>query len=159
MTRPELAADEHVASKARLRLWLRLLAVARMVEGELRERLRGLDSTLPRFDVMAALSRAPDGLKMSELSSVLRVSNGNITGIVDRLEAEGLALRQPVEGDRRALLVRLTPQGAADFARLAAEHEAWVDELLGAVSHWEAEHLTEQLKAVRDDLAGRGSQE
>lgn len=143
-------------SKARLRLWLRILSVSRMVEGELRERLRGLDSTLPRFDVMAALHRAPEGLKMSALSTVLRVSNGNVTGIVDRLEAEGLAVRLPVEGDRRAMLVRLTPQGAADFARLAAEHEAWVDELLGAVSLWEAEHLIEQLKAVRDDLMERG---
>jgi DNA-binding MarR family transcriptional regulator len=147
------------ASKARLRLWLRLLAVTRMVEGELRERLRGLDTTLPRFDVMAALSRAPEGLKMSALSSVLRVSNGNVTGIVDRLEAEGLAVRLPVEGDRRAMLVRLTPRGAAEFARLAAAHEAWVDNLLGAVSHGEAEHLTEQLKAVRDRLATRGTAE
>src|SRR5690606_31303841 len=77
--------SDPAVSKARLRLWLRLLAVTRMVEGELRERLRGLETTLPRFDVMAALSRAPDGLKMTELSNVLRVSNGNVTGIVDRL--------------------------------------------------------------------------
>ncbi|HRO10832.1 MarR family transcriptional regulator [Amaricoccus sp.] len=151
--------SDPAVSKARLRLWLRLLAVTRMVEGELRERLRGLETTLPRFDVMAALSRAPDGLKMTELSNVLRVSNGNVTGIVDRLEAEGLAVRLPVEGDRRAMLVRLTPQGTADFTRLAAAHEAWVDQLLGAVSHWEAEHLIEQLKAVRDDLAQRGTRE
>ena len=148
--RPDAAA-----SKARLRLWLRLLAVTRAVEGELRERLRGLDTTLPRFDVMAALHRAPDGLKMSAISAVLRVSNGNVTGIVDRLEAEGLAVRLPVEGDRRAMLVRLTPQGATDFARLAAEHEAWVDALLGAVSLRVAEHLIEQLKAVRDELVER----
>jgi DNA-binding MarR family transcriptional regulator len=147
------------ASKARLRLWLRILSVSRMVETELRERLRALDTTLPRFDVMAALSRAPDGLKMSALSGVLRVSNGNVTGIVDRLEADGLAVRVPVEGDRRALLVRLTPQGEADFARLAARHEAWVDELLDVVSVAEADHLIAQLQAVRDRLAKRGAGE
>ncbi len=144
------------AAKARLRLWLRMLAVSRMVEAELRERLRERDSTLPRFDVMAALSRAPDGLKMSALSSVLRVSNGNVTGIVDRLEAEGLAVRLPVEGDRRAMLVRLTPAGEAGFAELAARHEDWVNELLGAVTAAEAEHLIEQLQAVRNRLAERG---
>ena len=142
-------------SKARLRLWLRLLGVSRSIEAELRERLRVRDSTLPRFDVMAALSRAPGGLKMTELSNVLRVSNGNVTGIVDRLEAEGLAVRLPVENDRRAMLVRLTPRGAADFALLAAEHETWVNELLAAVTHWDAEHLADQLKAVRDSLAQR----
>lgn len=154
MDHPTAADGE---SKARLRLWLRLLSVSRMVEGELRERLRALDSTLPRFDVMAALSRAPDGLKMSELSSVLRVSNGNVTGIVDRLEAEGLAVRLPVAGDRRAMLVRLTAEGAAGFAALAAQHEAWVDELLGAVTAGEAEHLIEQLQAVRNRLVHRES--
>ena len=72
------------ASKARLRVWLRILKVSRMIERELRERLRvEFDTTLPRFDVMAALHRAEEGLNMSELSGVLRVSNGNVTGIVD----------------------------------------------------------------------------
>lgn len=144
-------------SKARLRLWLRILSVSRMVEAELRERLRGLDSTLPRFDVMAALHRAPDGLKMSELSSVLRVSNGNVTGIVDRLEAEGLAQRLPVEGDRRAMLAKLTPEGVAAFTALAERHETWVNELLGVVTAAEADHLIEQLQAVRNRLADRGT--
>jgi len=145
-------------SKARLRLWLRILGVSRMIEGELRERLRGAETTLPRFDVMAALHRAPDGLKMSELSSVLRVSNGNVTGIVDRLEAEALAVRLPVEGDRRAMLVKLTPQGSADFTRLAVLHEAWVDELLDAVTCRDAEHLGEELKSIRNSLTDRGNQ-
>lgn len=147
------------ASKSRLRLWLRILSVSRMVEAELRERLRGLDTTLPRFDVMAALHRAPDGLKMSALSSVLRVSNGNVTGIVDRLEAEGLAVRLPVAGDRRAMRVRLTPAGAAAFADLAVQHEAWVDELLGVVTAAEADHLIDQLQAVRTRLAHREAEQ
>jgi len=147
-----------LASKARLRLWLRLLAVTRAVESELRERLRAVDTTLPRFDVMAALSRAPEGLKMSELSSVLRVSAGNVTGIVDRLEAEGLAVRLPVAGDRRAMLVRLTADGAAAFAALAVRHEVWVDELLGVVTLAEADHLIEQLQAVRNRLAQRDAE-
>ena len=150
-----LDALADATSKARLRLWLRILSVSRIVEAELRERLRGLDTTLPRFDVMAALHRAEGGLKMSALSTVLRVSNGNVTGIVDRLEAEGLAQRLPVAGDRRAMLVKLTPEGAAAFTALAAQHEAWVNELLGVVTAAEAEHLIEQLQAVRTRLAHR----
>ena len=122
------------ASKERLRLWLRLLKVSRLVEGELRERLRDeFDSTLPRFDVLAALSRAEQGLKMSELSGVLRVSNGNVTGIVDRLVNDGLIVRVPVDNDRRATTVRLTKAGREDFARMAAAHEAWIDALLGDI--------------------------
>lgn len=159
MTRPmtRLAPPSDAPSKARLRLWLRILSVSRTVEAELRERLRALDTTLPRFDVMAALHRAEGGLRMTALSSVLRVSNGNVTGIVDRLEADGLARRLPVEGDRRSMLVKLTPAGTAAFADLAARHEAWVDELLGVVTVEEADHLIEQLQAVRTRLAARGT--
>src|SRR5262245_47708943 len=111
-------------SKARLRVWLRILKVSRIIERELRERLRvEFDTTLPRFDVMAALYRAEKGRNMSELSGVLRVSNGNVTGIVDRLVADGLIVRVPVEGDRRAMIVRLTKKGRTDFAELAEAHE------------------------------------
>ncbi len=78
---------------------------------------------------MAALSRFPDGLKMSELSDLLRVSNGNVTGIVDRLTNDGHALRVAVPGDRRAQLARLTPTGQTAFTKLAQAHEAWLDEL------------------------------
>lgn len=144
------------ASKARLRLWLRILGVSRLIETELRERLRaGFDTTLPRFDVLAALSRSREGLKMSELSGVLRVSNGNVTGIVDRLVADGLVARAPVEGDRRATTVRLTARGVDDFARLAAAHEIWVDELLGSVPVAEADQLIAKLQAVREQLERR----
>lgn len=101
-------------SKERLRLWLKLLKASGMIEEEVRRRLRrDFDWTLPRFDVMSALHRHPDGLKMSEISRLLRVSNGNITGIVDKLTDEGLALRVSVAGDRRANLIRLTPKGRA----------------------------------------------
>ncbi len=121
-------------SKARLRLWLRLLKASGEIEAELRRRLRAeFDTTLPRFDVMAALARAPEGLRMSEISERLRVSNGNITGIVDRLAQEGLATRIAVPGDRRAMLAKLTPHGQAVFAEQAAAHEGWIDDLLAGL--------------------------
>lgn len=136
-------------SKTRLRLWLRLLKVTRRVESELRENLRvEFSTTLPRFDVMAALNRFPKGLKMSELSGVLTVSNGNVTGIVDRLVEDGLVIRSPVPGDRRASLVRLTRRGCEEFARQAVEHEQWIDDLLGGLSPAEAEKTMGHLNAL-----------
>ena len=134
-SRPANAPKPGPIAKERLRLWLKLLKSSSMIEDEIRRRLRNeCNWTLPRFDVMSALSRAPDGLKMSEISKKLRVSNGNITGIVDKLTEEGLALRVAVPGDRRANLVRLTPKGQAVFAEHAAMHEAWIDELLGGLN-------------------------
>ena len=97
---------------------------------------------------MSALARHPDGLKMSEISGLLRVSNGNITGIVDRLTNEGLALRVAVPGDRRANLVRLTQKGVDTFSVQAVAHEAWIDALLGNLD----EPATEAMIAGLDDL-------
>jgi DNA-binding MarR family transcriptional regulator len=142
-------------SKQRLRLWIRLLRVVHVVEGELRERLkREFDTTLPRFDVMSALYRERDGMLMSDLSRFLLVSNGNVTGIVERLVADGLVQRSAREGDRRAFIVRLTEDGVARFAAMAAAHEEWIAELLGEVSETDAKALSAMLKAFRSNWEG-----
>lgn len=145
---PQAAAG----NKERLRLWIRLLRAARIVEGDLRERLkREFDTTMPRFDVMSALNREPDGMLMSDLSRFLLVSNGNVTGIVDRLVADGFVVRSNREGDRRTSIVRLTEAGAQRFAAMAVEHERWIDELLGDVSEDDARRLSSMLKAFRSN--------
>ncbi|MGJ8545044.1 MAG: MarR family winged helix-turn-helix transcriptional regulator [Sulfitobacter sp.] len=144
MNAPRKAGDP--ASKERVRLWLRLLKLTRNVDLGVRERMRSeFGTTLPRFDMLSALSRHPDGLKMSRLSDVLRVSNGNVTGLVDRLAEEGFVERVPVPGDRRAMVVQITKTGLTEFARQAEAHEAWVDELLAAFSADEARELVRLL--------------
>ena len=81
-------------SKQSLRLWLKLLSCAMVVEKRLRARLdEDFDTTLPRFDVLAALERHAEGLKMSALSESLMVSNGNVTGVVTRLIEDGFVTR------------------------------------------------------------------
>lgn len=152
----DTAPPRDPASKSRLRLWLRLLKASRRVEEDLRRRFRDdFATTLPRFDVLSALARAPEGLRMSDISDRLRVSNGNVTGIVDRLVAEGLADREAVPGDRRALRIRLTEAGRAAFAAQAAAHEGWIDDLLGAVPRAEADRLGERLSALARSLEER----
>ena len=140
-------------SKTRLRLWLKLLKASSRIEMELRRRFRvECDTTLPRFDVMAALSRKPNGLKMTDLSDLLRVSNGNVTGIVDRLTEDGHALRVAMPGDRRAQVARLTPAGQAVFAKLAARHEAWLDELLQGLNSGDAAALYDLLGKTEGEI-------
>ena len=116
--------DDHHQS---LRLWLRLLACTSLIENHIRQRLQArFATTLPRFDLMAQLERAPDGLKMGELSRRMMVTGGNVTGITDLLEKEGLVARAIDAEDRRALRVKLTPDGRRQFGRMAREHEQWV---------------------------------
>ena len=104
-------------SRTRLRLWLRLLAATNEMERTLRRRLRSeFGTTLPRFDVLAALDRAPDGLSMSELSRRLMVTNGNTTVLVGALEKDGLVRRAVSIADRRSFTVALTETGREAFA-------------------------------------------
>ena len=126
-----------------------MLKASTHVEKTLRERLRAeFDTTLPRFDVMAALYRSDTGMKMSQLSDELKVSNGNVTGIIERLVGDGSVVRVAVSGDRRANLVQLTDQGRSEFARYATAHEGWVDEILGSIDSAKAEDLIQMLGSV-----------
>jgi DNA-binding MarR family transcriptional regulator len=134
------------SNKQKLRLWLRLLRTSRSIEAELRRRFAAeFATTLPKFDVMAALSRAPNGMKMSELSRHLMVSNGNVTGIIERLVAEETVERLAQAGDRRATCVRLTEEGRTRFAAMAEAHAGWIAAILRDLSGTEAETLSRLL--------------
>ncbi len=152
MNAPATGLQAATGNKERLRLWIRLLRATRVVEGDLRERLkREFDSTLPRFDVMAALHRVPEGMLMSDLSRYLLVSNGNVTGIVDRLVSEGYVVRARRDGDRRTSIVRLTQTGRSRFSEMAAAHEQWISELLGEIGEAEAARLSVVLRSFRSN--------
>tara|TARA_B100000085_G_scaffold180325_1_gene164522 strand:- start:833 stop:1321 length:489 start_codon:yes stop_codon:yes gene_type:complete len=138
-------------SKQRLRVWLRLLDSNREMLGQLRGSLRAeFDTTLPRFDVLATLDRYRDGLRMSHLSAHLKVSNGNVTGIVDSLIHEGLVTRRVDSDDKRATTVRLTRLGIDSFAAMARAHERWIDTMFTELDS----HALDQLSSLLDQLHG-----
>ena len=147
----DLEARLHSEHPEALRLWLRLLTCTQLVDKELRSRLREqFGTTLPRFDLMAQLERAPQGLKMNELSSRMMVTGGNITGITDQLVAETLVDRLTVAGDRRACRVRLTAKGRRAFREMARQHEEWIVDAFGALSDKELATLYRLLGKVKD---------
>lgn len=133
-----------------LRLWLRMLACTNLIENHVRSRLRGeFDITLPRFDLMSQLERSPMGLKMGELSKRMMVTGGNVTGITDQLVAEGLVVREDSPKDRRAYIVKLTPEGRRSFRKMAESHEEWVLQLFGGMDEKQRNHLYELLAALK----------
>ena len=136
-------------SKRRLKMWIRLLGVARSAEGHMREFLRvNHKTTLPRFDVMAALHRRREALTMSELGRLLLVSNGNVTAVVDRLELDGLAKRTISNSDRRTIYVALTSKGLQQFEILAKDHEREINALFGSLAGDELESMMRLLKCM-----------
>ena len=151
---PDLESRLHDGAHQALRLWLRLLACTTRIEDQIRQRLRNdFGTTLPRFDLLAQLERSPDGLTMRELSQRLMVTGGNVTGITDQLEAEGLVVREPHPSDRRSVTVRLTPAGRRQFKRMAATHEGWIVELLAGWSPEEKTQVYALLAGLKGHLA------
>ena len=133
-----------------LRLWLRLLTCTQLIEKQLRSELRGqFDTTLPRFDLMAQLERAREGMKMNEISRRMMVTGGNITGITDQLVTEDLVQRVPVPGDRRAYRVRLTSKGRKQFSDMAQQHQAWVVDAFAGLTPKEVATLHRLLGKVK----------
>jgi DNA-binding MarR family transcriptional regulator len=133
-----------------LRIWLRLLTCTQLIERRVRSRLREqFATTLPRFDLMAQLERHPEGLKMNELSRLLMVTGGNVTGIVDQLEGEGLVERVDEPADRRAFRIHLTKAGERSFAERARAHEEWVVEMLAGMGRREQDELLRLLAKVK----------
>jgi DNA-binding MarR family transcriptional regulator len=140
-------------SKQSLRLWLKLLSCSMIVEKRLRARLeREFNTTLPRFDVLAALDRHALGLKMSALSESLMVSNGNVTGVVTRLIEDGLVTRTVDQEDRRSATVRLTRKGRDVFLKMAAAHEQWMDEMFADLSDNQTDDLMRSLTQLRRSI-------
>lgn len=140
-------------SKQSLRLWLRLLSCCMVAEKRLRKRFeQEFGITLARFDVLAALERRGTGLRMSELSESLMVSNGNVTGVVARLIEDGLVSRTVDRSDRRSATIRLTRKGRESFARMALAHERWVERFCAGLSDQQVEELMRLLAALRHSI-------
>jgi DNA-binding MarR family transcriptional regulator len=129
-----IVQDARSRQKLELRLWLRMLSTTRLISQEIRRRLRAeFGATLPQFDLMAQLERERDGLRLGELSRRTMVTNGNTTGLIDRLEADGLILRETPGEDRRVTVAKLTPQGVKLFATMARAHEGWLKDMMAQV--------------------------
>ena len=128
--------------KQKLRFWLRMLKVQRYIETIIRRKLAAeFNTTLPRFDVMAALDDFDGEVRMKELSTHIKLSNGNVTTIVDRLVKDGLVTRENDPSDRRVVTVQLSAKGRRDFAHMATAHEAWLDEILATLSTAEVDGM------------------
>ncbi|WP_066796666.1 MarR family winged helix-turn-helix transcriptional regulator [Sphingomonas soli] len=161
MTAPQVNAHEGLPDdRDNVRLWLRLLTCTRIIEKSVK---RGFadeyNSTLPRFDVMAALERRPEGMTMGQLSKALLVSNGNVTGVVQVLVRDRYVSLTPSPTDGRSSVARLTRLGRDHFAVLAEAHRNWVETMLAGLGREDRSQLYQSLGVLKDLLADNGETE
>ena len=143
--------------KDELRLWLRLLTCTTMTQTLIRGRLRErFGVTLPRFDLLAQLARSVEGMTLGDLSRRMMVTNGNVTGLVERLVADGLVMRTPRPSDRRTVTVQLTETGRREFATMAAEHEGWVADAFAGLGEADLARLMQLLGRLKGSVNAAG---
>jgi len=141
-----------------LRVWLRLFTCTTLVERIVDSALKkDFASSLPRFDLLSQLHRAPDGLRMGELSARILVTNGNVTWLVAALEGEGLVKRRTAPDDRRATVVRLTAAGRRHFETMARAHERLIVDLFEGLAPAERRAIHSALGTLKQRI--RPSQE
>lgn len=137
------------------RLWLRLLTCTTLIEAEIRRQLREeFDFTLPRFDLLAQLERAEDGMVLGEVSRRMMVSAGNLTALVERLVESGHISRTTSPTDRRVQIVALTAFGRKEFRKMADRHGDWIGVLLQGLSARDREVLMKELGKLKGSIRG-----
>ena len=150
MTAPRIARITEEPEHEAIRLWLRLFTCSTMISQHVDSALkREFGSSLPRFDLLSQLDRAPAGLRMGELSERTLTTGGNVTWLVRALEADGLVTRRVLDTDRRAAIVRLTRTGRRHFAAMARAHERWITALFASLTPAERQDLHALLGSVK----------
>jgi DNA-binding MarR family transcriptional regulator len=134
-------------------LWVRLLESHNLMLAEVRRRLAD-DCTMPRFDLLANLDRE-DGQTLAALSRRMLVTAGNLTGLVDRAERDGVVERRADASDRRLSRVYLTARGRELVQALLPVHGQHVTELLSSLDAGERRELRRLLGKLRESLLAR----
>ena len=160
-TRRKLPDAREVAT---LRTWLRLLACTNLIEKRIRTQLRRrFATTLPRFDVLAQLDAADResdiGLTLSQLSHRLMVTNGNLTGLTERLVQEGLVSREDSPTDVRTQYVKLTPAGRRAFNAMLPDHRQWVSGMFASFQDQDLSELHDLLGKLKSSVSATSEEE
>jgi DNA-binding MarR family transcriptional regulator len=131
------------------RFWLQILSLHSHIFSSLNSILHSkFGLSVAKFDVLAQLDRHKEGLALGQLSQNLKVSGGNVSGLVRRLLANGLISKKISSDDRRSFIVRLTPKGSALFQQASGIHKRHLVHCFENASAGELEATTAALKSL-----------
>jgi len=133
-----------------LRFWLQLVRTSRRIETEIGARMqKSFGVRFVRFDVLSQLYRAPDRtLSIGDLGASLLAPSGNISSLLDRMEADEMVQRVPDPTDRRRYLIRMTKQGLDQFHHMAQANAEWVSDAFSNIDDDTLERLHSELSSI-----------
>jgi DNA-binding MarR family transcriptional regulator len=141
--------------KVEARIWIQILSLESAIFSELNGALSteyGL--SVAKFEFLAQVDRYPDGISLGTISSNLRVTSGNVSGLVRRLLAEGLISKKMSPKDRRSFIVRFTPKGKNLFQKANALHAATLAKCLKQIASGELEDSLKTLRSLVQKIRG-----
>lgn len=139
------------------RLWKAIIRLMIEVSSEMRPLMAEYGLTGPQWANLRTLAQAgPEGLRLSEISKRLRVTEGNITGVIDRLEQSGLVVRVPHPEDRRVIIAQLTPAGKQLCERVGPIFAARLDQLFSGLSESSRHALANTLENLARQVEAAG---
>lgn len=137
-------------AKLQLHVWLRMLTCTQLIERRIRAGLRkSFNTTLPRFDALSQIEAAGGVLSMGELSGRLMVTSGNVTGLIDSMEKDGLVIREPHPEDRRSILIQMTAKGDELFSSMVPWHRKEIDQVMRVLNKRDMRELLDLLGKLK----------
>ena len=133
---------------------LAIVLTSEMLTKEADRLLRGFGLTEAQFNVLMLLAfqAGPEGISQTKLSRMLLVNRANVTGLVDRMERDGLIERASEPGDRRMRMIRMTPRGKDLLEKAVQPYVAKVDGIVSGLSSKEQDHLLKLLENIRSRI-------
>lgn len=113
--------------------------------------VRSLGVTPAQFDIVATLGRTA-GMSFKELSQKTLITKGTLSGVIDRMVERGLLTREPILGDGRKVMLRLTAEGEALFEKIFPAHIDYLSKSFSAFSGEDLDRIDQGLIRVRDSL-------
>ncbi len=132
-----------------MRVWLRLIRLEARMHAAVSDRLRMIGVSIPQCDVLTTLTEQ-EGMNQQELAKRLYVTKGNISGLLDRLEAAGFVERRSLASDRRQHSIHLTDAGRTMAEKAIAAQKSWLAETFARLGEAELDALEAQLLRLRD---------
>ncbi len=152
------AAEQHPELEpSAIESYMNLLRTADLVFSEQRRFMDRISLSQGRFTVLMLLNRCCEegGARTpAELAEQAGVTRATMTGLIDTLEKDGLVQREADPADRRALNVRLTPQGEAFVNGFLPDWFRQVASIMAPLGEKERKQLVGLLQKLQASLSG-----